>query len=393
MIDLILIIVIVLYAVSGFRQGLLVGALSLGGFLLGALLAMTIVPVVADDLPAGIQRSFVVLAGVLALAWLGQFVGSMVGVQLRQAVTFRPARVVDQVFGAVAGLVSVALVVWFIGGALRASPEPTIARTMASSTVLRALDEVMPQQLSALADDFRETVAGSTFPRVFAGVSPEEILPVPSPNPEAMSDQVLAEATESIVKITGEAEACGRGQEGSGFVVAEHRVATNAHVVAGMSAPQVQVAGVGRQYRATVVLFDARRDIAVLAVPRLPAPPLDLDEDLTRGDDAVVAGFPRNGPFTASAARVRSVVQASGEDIYGKAGVVRQVYQLYAQVQPGNSGGPLLAPDGDVVGIVFAKSLDDDTTGYALTMAEALPDLQAGIATNAPVSTGSCAAG
>jgi S1-C subfamily serine protease len=393
MIDVILIVIMALYAMSGFRQGLLVGALSLGGFLGGALLAMTVVPLVADNFEAGMHRSFVVLAGVLLLAWLGQILGSIVGVRLRQGVTFRPARVVDQVFGAVVGLVSVALVMWFIGGALRASPSPMVARAVASSTVLRALDDVMPQKLSALAEDFRETVAGSSFPRVFAGVTPEEILPVPAPDPGAMSQEVLDEAAGSIVKITGEAEACNRGQEGSGFVVADHRVATNAHVVAGMSSPQVQVAGVGRQYRAKVVLFDAQRDIAVLSVPRLPAPALDLGTDLSRGNDAVVVGFPRDGPFTVTAARVRSVVQASGEDIYGSSGVVREVYQLYAEVQPGNSGGPLLAPDGSVVGIVFAKSLDDETTGYALTMAESLAVLQAGIAAGSAVDTGGCAVG
>jgi S1-C subfamily serine protease len=393
MIDLILIVVMILYAVSGFRQGLVVGVLSLGGFLGGALVAMVLVPRVADHFQAGIHRSFIVLAGVLLLAWLGQILGSIVGVRLRQTVTFRPARMVDQIFGAVVGLVSVALVLWFIGGALRASPSPMVARAVASSTVLRAIDDVVPQRLSALAEDFRDSVAGSTFPRVFAGVTPEEILPVPPPDPRAMSEAVLAEASGSIVKITGEAEACGRGQEGSGFVVVTHRVVTNAHVVAGMSAPQVQIAGTGRQYQAKVVLFDAQRDIAVLAVPRLPAPALDLGDDLARGDDAVVAGFPRDGPFTASAARVRSVVQAGGEDIYGRSGVVREVYQVYAEVQPGNSGGPLLAPDGSVVGIVFAKSLDDATTGYALTMAESLPDVRAGIVADTAVSTGGCAVG
>lgn len=393
MIDLILLVVMLFYAVSGFRQGLIVGALSLGGFLGGALVAMTVVPALAGGLAAGLQRSFVVLAGVLLMAWLGQIVGALVGVRLRETVTFRPARVVDQLFGAVVGLVSVALVVWFVGGALRASPSPTVARAIASSRVLGGIDGVVPDRLSVLAESFRDTVAGSSFPRVFAGVGPEQILPVPAPDPGAMSAETLAEAERSIVKITGDARACDRGQEGTGFVVAPRRVATNAHVVAGVRTPSVQVGGVGRSYSARVVLFDPKRDIAVLSVPGLSAPALELGPDLPRSAGAVVAGFPRNGPFTAGAARVRSVVRASGEDIYGRPGVVRQVYQLYADVQPGNSGGPLLAVDGRVAGIIFAKSLDDDATGYALTMAEARSDLKAGIAATAPVSTGGCAAG
>lgn len=393
MIDLILLVVMLFYAMSGFRQGLIVGALSLGGFLGGALVAMTVVPALAGGLAAGLQRSFMVLAGVLLMAWLGQIVGALVGARLREAVTFRPARVVDQMFGAVAGLVSVALVVWFVGGALRASPSPTVARAVASSQVLRGIDGVVPDRLSVLAESFRDTVAGSSFPRVFAGVGPEQILPVPAPDPGAMSAEALAEAKRGIVKITGDARACDRAQEGTGFVVAPHRVATNAHVVAGVRTPSVQVGGVGRRYSARVVLFDPQRDIAVLSVPGLSAPALEFGPDLSRSAGAVVAGFPRNGPFTAGAARVRSVVRASGEDIYGRPGVVRQVYQLYADVQPGNSGGPLLAVDGRVAGIIFAKSLDDATTGYALTMAEARSDLRAGIAATAPVSTGGCAVG
>jgi S1-C subfamily serine protease len=394
MIDLILLLVMVSYAVSGYRQGLVVGALSLGGFLGGALFAMTLVPAMTTNLSPGLRRSFLVLGGVMLLAWVGQLVGALVGGRVRETMTWRPVRMVDQVFGAVAGLVSVALVVWFVGGALRASPSPTIARAVASSRVLGAVDGVVPGQLSALAENFRDAVAGSSFPRVFAGVGPEQILPVPAPDPGAMPQSVLDRAALSIVKITGEARACNRGQEGSGFVLADQRVATNAHVVAGVKTPSVQVGGAGREFPAKVVLFDPQRDIAVLAVPGLSAPVLELgEEDLTRGDDAVVAGFPRNGPFSAGPARVRSVVRAAGEDIYGQPGAIRQVYQLYANVQPGNSGGPLLAVDGTVTGIVFAKSLDDASTGYALTLAEAEADLRQGAAATSAVSTGGCVVG
>lgn len=393
MIDVLLLIVMTWYAVSGYRQGLVVGALSLGGFLGGALLAMLLVPAVTQSLAAGLQRSFIVLVGVLLLAWLGQLVGALVGGKVREQLTFRPAQVVDQMLGAVAGLISVALVVWFVGGALRASPSPSVARAIASSRVLAAVDQVVPNQLTTLANSFRDAVAGSSFPRVFAGVAPERILQVAPPDSGAMPKSVLAKAEKSIVKITGEARSCSRGQEGSGFVIAAERVATNAHVVAGVRAPTVQVGGTGRRYDARVVLFDPKRDIAVLAVPGLNAPALRMGQDLAGNADAVVAGFPRNGPFDASPARVRSVIEATGEDIYGQPGVARQVYSLYAEVEPGNSGGPLLAVDGTLAGIVFAKSLDDATTGYALTLSESRQDLLVGSAATDPVSTGGCAVG
>ena len=393
MIDLVLLIVMAWYAVSGYRQGLVVGALSLGGFLGGAVLAMLAVPAVTQALSPGLQRSFIVLAAVLLLAWLGQLLGALVGGKVREQLTLRPVQVVDQLLGALAGLVSVALVVWFVGGALRASPSQAIARAVASSRVLSGVDAVIPSQLTTLANSFRDAVAGSSFPRVFAGVGPEQILPVAPPDAGAMPSAVLGRAERSIVKITGEARACSRGQEGSGFVIAPERVATNAHVVAGVKAPTVQVAGVGRQYDARVVLFDPKRDIAVLAVPGLGAPALRLGANLPGGADSVVAGFPRNGPFTASAARVRTVIQASGEDIYGQPGAARQVYSLYAEVEPGNSGGPLLAVNGTLAGIVFAKSLDDPRTGYALTLDESRGDLVAGMTAQEQVSTGGCAVG
>jgi S1-C subfamily serine protease len=142
-----------------------------------------------------------------------------------------------------------------------------------------------------------------------------------------------------------------------------------------------------------VVVFDPRRDLAVLSVPGLPAPSSRQGTSLQRSAGAVVAGFPLNGPFRLDSARVRDVITATGADIYGTPGVVRQVYSLYARVQPGNSGGPLLNSTGAVVGIVFARSLDDDKTGYALTLDEARPVLNAANDSVSPVSTGGCVAG
>jgi S1-C subfamily serine protease len=392
-IDIVFGLLIVGYAISGFRQGLAVGMLSLGGFVLGAVLAMKLVPPLADGLQPGLQRSFVVLAAVLLFAWLGQLGGALLGGRLRERLTLPSIQIVDQLLGAVAGVVAVALVLWFVGGALRLGPSPALSRAVGQSRLLAAINAVIPQPVATVAQSFRAAVASSSFPQVFAGVAPEDIVPVPSPNPQAMPAAVLARAKRSIVKVSGDAQACNRSVEGSGAVIGQHHVVTNAHVVAGMTNPTVQVGGVGAKLPARVVLFDFRRDIAVLVVPRLNAPALSWGNNLDRGADAEVAGFPRNGPFTAGAARVRSLLNATGSDIYGQAGAVRQVYQLYATVEPGNSGGPLLGVDGTLSGIVFAKSLDDPITGYALTMDEARSDLSTGVTLTTPVSTGACASG
>jgi S1-C subfamily serine protease len=392
-IDVVLGLVILGYAISGFRQGLAIGLMSLGGFVAGAILAMKIVPPLADGLEAGLQRSFVILAAVLLFAWLGQLVGALVGGRLREHLTIRPLQFADHVLGAVAGIVAVALVLWFVGGALRASPSPALARAVAGSRVLQAIGSVVPAPVSEFADGFRKAVAASEFPRVFAGVAPEQIVPVTQPDAKAIPNAVLVKAQKSIVKVTGDAQACNRSVEGSGAVFAGRRVVTNAHVVAGMKTPYVQVGGRGRRYPARVVVFDPKRDLAVLAVPTLDAPALASGKNLARGADAAVAGFPKNGAYTTGPARVRSVLRATGNDIYGRTGATRQVYQLYAKVEPGNSGGPLLAADGSIVGVVFAKSLDDANTGYALTFDEIRSALTSGMTATQTVSTGDCASG
>jgi S1-C subfamily serine protease len=141
------------------------------------------------------------------------------------------------------------------------------------------------------------------------------------------------------------------------------------------------------------VLFDPQRDVAILAVPGLSAPALPIGQDLGHSDPAVVAGFPHNGPFVANPARIRSTLSASGEDIYGRPGAVRQVYSLYATVEPGNSGGPVLAQNGSLAGVVFAKSLDDPSTGYALTVSEVRSDITSGVTATRQVSTQQCTPG
>jgi S1-C subfamily serine protease len=391
-IDLVLLLVLLGYAVSGFRQGLVVGVLSLGGFVGGAVLAMWLAPSFVQGIDAGPKRSLVLLVTVIVVAWVGQFTGAMLGSSLRRLVPRGPVATADHVAGGIAGVLSVALVLWFVAGAVRGGPSEQLSRAVGDSKVIQTIDNLVPKQFEGVADAFRSAVGSSAFPRVFAGVGPEQIAPVDPPDSRVMSNAIQARIKRSIVKITG-AAVCGRGQEGSGAVIAQNRVITNAHVVAGVRSPRVQLADNGKTFPATVVAFDPRKDVAILAVPGLIGRVLPRAADLRRGDSAVVAGYPNDGPYRATTARVRSVVQASGEDIYGAPGAVREVYSLYVTVQPGNSGGPVLNPRGAVVGVVFAKSLDDAKTGYALTLDEVMPVIEAGRRSSTQVSTGSCAVG
>jgi S1-C subfamily serine protease len=261
-----------------------------------------------------------------------------------------------------------------------------------SSSVLGAVDRAMPDQARGLFSSFRVLLDENGLPRVFTGLSAEPIRPVEPPSGTAAATPAVRVAASSIVKVHGNARACERSVDGSGFVYAPHRVLTNAHVVAGVRNPTVQIGGEGRRYDADTVLYDPRRDIAVLAVPELEARPLQFAGPARRGDEAVVAGFPHGGPYRAEPVRVREVLDARGHDIYGGASVTREVISLFGSVQPGNSGGPLLSPEGTVYGMVFAKSLDDAETGYALTVDEIRSAARAGLSASGDVRTAGCTA-
>jgi S1-C subfamily serine protease len=395
--DLLLALLLVGYGYVGYRHGFVVSVMSLVGFLAGGALGMWLLPELLRRWDSvnnnAVWRTLFLVLGVFAFAVLGQAIAVAWGSRLRGGLKDRPLRVVDSVLGAVATVLAVSVLVWFLAGAVRGGAQTPLARAIGTSRIISTIDRLVPAQTGRLFAGFQSVLDREGFPRVFDGVRAEPIAPIAPPNNELASSPGVARAAQSIVKITGVAATCNREQEGSGWVVAPERVVTNAHVVAGTSSEKVRIQGDGRSYEARVVVYDPRRDLAVLSVPGLPAPSSRQGTSLQRSAGAVVAGFPLNGPFRLDSARVRDVITATGADIYGTPGVVRQVYSLYARIQPGNSGGPLLNSTGAVVGIVFARSLDDDKTGYALTLDEARPVLNAANDSVSPVSTGNCVAG
>ncbi|WP_406567727.1 MarP family serine protease [Actinoallomurus soli] len=389
--DLILLVLVVLFAISGYRQGFIVGVLSFVGFVGGVVLGMLIAPPLVKAVVSGAAQQ-ALLAVVIAFlaATLGQLIASSVGSALRSRVTWESARSVDAVGGACVSSVALLVVAWFIGSALVTSPIVWLRIQVKNSQVLHGVDAFMPQQANTWFSSFRGFVSKTEFPQVFGGLGGEPIAEVPPPDTRILNTPALVSARKSIVKVMGTAHSCQRRIEGTGFVYAPGRVMTNAHVVAGVdSGPTVYTMGEGN-YHARVVLYDDKRDIAVLDVPGLNLPSLKFDEGAQSRDDAVVAGFPKNHPFTARAARIRAKQKAKGADIYHSGQVTREIYAIRALVEQGNSGGPLLSSSGKVYGVVFAAAVDNKETGYALTAHEVAPDAEAGINASGSVSTQSC---
>jgi S1-C subfamily serine protease len=392
LLDLLLIIAALAFAVSGYRRGFLVGVLSFAGFLGGGALGMLVAPQFLAQVSGSSPTSsvFAILI-VLGLAMTGQVLATVVAARLRQQITWHPARTVDATAGAFVSAVSVLIVSWFVGSAAPPPKLPPVSDEVRGSSLLRGITQVMPPGSNTWFSAFTNMLDKNGFPQVFNPFTNEPIVDVAPPDSAVAATPGVRRARASIVRVTGTARSCSREIEGTGFVYSPKRVITNAHVVAGVRNPRIEVAGRSRDLEARVVLYDPRMDMAVLFVPDLEAPGLFLDQTGSPNDDAVVAGFPRNGPYRLDAARIASKINAKGPDIYQENIITREVFQLSGRVQPGNSGGPLLTPQGRVYGVIFAKSLENDTTGYALTADAVLPNARAGADRTESVNTGSCA--
>jgi S1-C subfamily serine protease len=387
--DLILIAICLLFGLSGYRQGFVIGVLSFAGFLGGGALGAKYASSLHSDLRVGVGPAMFGLLAVVLCAMIGQLIATVIGVAIRREFRWRPLRTADSLAGGVVSVVSVLLVAWLVGMGLAQGAAGAVSSQVNHSRILRTVDQVMPNAANTWFASFRRLLDRDGWPEVFGGIGFHHSKDVAPPNPKLARSNVVRRVQADVVKVTGIADSCSRQLEGSGFVYAHDRVMTNAHVVAGVGAPTVHTLD-GRSLPARVVLYDPQRDVAVLYVPGLSLTPLRFGGPLSSGDSAIVAGYPENGGFTPRAARVRNVQAARGPDIYQEREVTREIYAIYAKVLPGNSGGPLLTTSGAVAGVVFAAAVDDSKTGYALTAKEVSHDALVGTSATRQVTTMGC---
>lgn len=388
--DWALLIVTALVAISGYIEGFVLGACATVGLLVGAGLGVWGVPKVLDHFSPSVSVSFAALVLVVLLAAIGRTLGAMVGTRVRNRLSWKPIRFLDALGGAALAAASVLIVAWVLGVAVSGARIPSVTSAVRGSQVLAKVDQVLPASADRALQSFNDVVNTDLFPRFLDPFVPERIRETQPPDSAISRQQPVRDAYSRIAKVTGIAN-CSRGLEGSGFLYAPQRVMTNAHVVAGVSSPQVELNG--KKYDAKVVVFDQETDIAVLYLPKLNDPNLKpLTFDLTGKADAsaVVLGYPENGPFDAEPARIRSEERLRGPDIYGDRTVTRDAFSIWASVRPGNSGGPLLSAKGTVYGVVFAASVEDNRTGYVLTAQQVSTDARTGTTATQDVSTQSC---
>lgn len=387
--DVMLALAVVVYALSGYRQGFVVGSASTLGLLAGGFFGIQVTPLLLDGYSPSPAVTVAALVIVIALGLGGQAAGAFIGAQIRSRVTWQPARALDALGGAALSVVAMLLIAWVLGVAVSGARLTGLNKEVRASVILGAVDSTLPGGADRLLETFSALVDSAAFPRYLEPFAPERIKSVEPPSAGIAQRRQVVAAADSVVKVLGSATDCDRTVEGSGFVYAPGRVMTNAHVVAGVSEPVVQLGD--DDLAAEVVYYDPDVDVAVLSVPELQAPALQFDDQAESGDNVAVLGYPENGPYDVQPARVRDEQSLRSPNIYGEDTVMRDTYSIFGLVRQGNSGGPLVNRRGVVIGVIFAASVTDADTGYALTSGQVERAADAGDSLLDPVGTGSCA--
>ncbi|MFD5825312.1 MarP family serine protease [Lentzea sp. NPDC060358] len=391
-VDLLVLGLAAIAAVSGARQGMVVALPAFVGVLVGLILGTQIAPLLVSQFENVVTKVVFAVGIVVLLVALGETIGVYIGRTIKARVNASPLRGADNALGAIVQGLVVFVVAWMIALPLTSVVGlPDLTSSLKQSVILGKVDQTMPQAARVLSGDLQKLFDVSGFPQAMDPFNRTPLKEVEPPDGQLANSPVANRLKASVLKVRGRAPSCSRALEGTGFVIAPERVMTNAHVVAGTNEVTVEV---GRgQFDATVVSYDPRTDIAVLAVPDLEATPLQFRSDEVQpGEDGIVLGYPLDGPYKASPARVRERIPLlRGPDIYDAQTVTRDVYTVRAEVRSGNSGGPLVDPNGRVMGVVFGAAVDDPETGFVLTSQQVQSMVQKAPSLTRRASTQGCA--
>lgn len=389
--DLTLVALIVLSLIGGWRSGALASVFAAIGVVAGLVVALAIAPFALDVTDSRVLRIAILVLLVVGFVAVGNIAGSAAGAQVRGSVRRRWVRRVDSLFGAAFQALAMSLVLWFISIPLAASVQGPVGDTLRASKVFGTIDQVAPAGISQMPLRMAAMLDQSGLPPLVPPFGPR-VAQVDAPDPARVRESMLAEVRPAVVQVLGDSSVCQRRLTGSGFVIDDDYVLTNAHVVAGTNVVALDtVIGVKE---AEVVLYDPDVDIAVLHSPQLGIDPLQWsDQELLPNDATVILGYPQSGPFEAAPARVRGRLNISGPDIYAAGRVDREAYAIRGSVRQGNSGGPLVDVDGDVVGMIFGAAMDNAETGYALTASQVRERIGDVRTLRVPADTQACVGG
>lgn len=385
--DVIIIVLVLTALYRGYELGFARQLFSTAGFIIGLGAGSLLQRYTVSFGETPLSRSLLSLLTTLGVAFIFLAIGETVGLHLKERVSQWKIDRVDGWLGSILGAATLLLAVWLAAAILRTLPFPNTQAQIRNSAIVTRIDQVLPPATGFLTG-LGHLINPNGFPQVFTGNEPQVGSNTTVPGISPALQQAIDRDKASVVKFEG--LGCGGVVEGSGFVIGSDLVATNAHVVAGVN--KLYIRDTSGQHSASVIWFDPELDFAVVRANNLAGSPLLINANpAAAGTQGAVLGYPGGGPLTAGGAQVIDRFTARGRDIYNANTTRREVYSLAARVIPGNSGGPLIAADGTVIGVVFAQSTTYPDVGYALTASQITAAIDQAEAQNRTVSNGSCA--
>lgn len=386
--DMVIIILAVLAIGRGIRLGFFRQILSLAGFFAGLFIGSVVAPFISQTVgPSQLIQALMTILVTFGLAIILAGIGEAFGRNIRISLRSKPIITIEDSLGALISVISVVILSWLMSSVLVRLPAANVAAHITESKIIKELDQKLPPAPSVLSK-IGQLLSPEGFPRVFTGIEPF----TPDAGEPYEPDVLAAADKAAISTVRIESLGCGGAVFGSGFIISEGIIATNAHVVAGIRDPIV--ADQGGRYRARTIHFDPDLDLALLRVADHAGPPLPLaDTAKDRGTTAAILGYPGGKDLTADSSVVLNRHIAMGRNIYDTSISNRDVYELQTSIEQGNSGGPVVLPDGTVIGMIFGKSAAREDRGYAITSMEILNTIEETGNNHNTVSTGRCVAG
>lgn len=388
-IDIIIVLFFITALIRGVELGLVRQLFSTVGLLIGLFVGTFIQGKVIHYVHSPASKTMLTLVIIslsIGLFSAGlEYVGVLMRLRIERAKRAKLLDQTDRTLGSVLGGVTLLAAVWLIAAIFTNVPVQSIQHQLRNSVIVSQLNKSLPDAPAAVTK-LGHLIDPNTFPNVFTGLEPTIDTDAKLPSIGDL-DTAVQKDRASVVKIAG--PGCGGISEGSGFVASAGLVITNAHVVAGVK--NIDVLDGSGKHSASVIWFDPNLDIAVLKTSKLDGQPLSMLGNVAANNTpAAVLGYPGGGDFTANPATILEAFKARGRNIYNQGETEREVYSIKADVKPGNSGGPLVDKDGNVIGIVFAESTSYDQVGYALTMDQVIDIFNQAKDHGKVVSTGSC---
>jgi len=382
-VDLLIIVFLISAVFRGLKSGLFQLALSTIGFIGGLLIGSQLSVYVLNNASTSLTKLVLALIIELGCALVLSAVGELLGQKLNNKFVKLHINVINEIAGAVFEIIAVLFIVWIVAPSVSDIQSGNVGYYVQRSFIVKHLDSILPVPPDFIAR-LEQLISPNGFPNVFIGLEPSHTTIAAN---NTVNEQLVVKDEPSVVEVAG--TGCGGVVEGSGFVYSSGIVVTNAHVVAGIKNPKV-IDQFG-DYNAQTIWFDPNMDLAVLKVAGLNEPALTIStQALATGSSAVSLGFPGGGPLVLNKAVIIDEINAQGRNIYNQGEVTRSIYEIESNVEPGNSGGPLVGPNGEVDGIVFAKSVSQKNLGYALSINQLIPSINQARAHQSPVSDGAC---